>query len=94
MFDHEFGQTRDPGASAGSGRAARLWDALTRAAYGLDESRPVPPLDGRQLAQVIAQHAPERAYYIDVERAFAALAATCTTTTRPMPSRCAAVYPS
>jgi len=75
MFDHEYGQSGDPSGSAGGGaRAARRWEALTRVAYGLDEVRPVPPLDGRQLAQVIAQHAPERGYYAAVEQALASLA--------------------
>ena len=75
MFDHEFGETREPGAhTPAPSKSLRQWDALTRVAYGLDEARPVPPLDGRQLAQVIAQHAPERAWYAEVERAFAALA--------------------
>ena len=72
MFDHEFHQAGEPGAA--TSKAPRLWDAIARAAYELDDARPVPAVDGRQLAQVIAQHAPARAYYAEIERAFAALA--------------------
>lgn len=60
---------------ASPSKAPRLWDALTRAAYGIeDPDRPVPPVDGRQLAQVVAQHAPDRSYYGAIERALALLA--------------------
>lgn len=51
-------------------------EALSRAAYGIeDPTRPVPPVDGRQLAPVITQHPPERSYYVEIERALARLAA-------------------
>lgn len=76
MYDH-YGQNTEPDApNASPSQASRLWDDLTRAAYGIDDpTRPVPPVDGRQLAQVITQHPPERSYFVEIERGLARLAA-------------------
>lgn len=65
----------EPGWSASTVHApSRLWEALVRAAYEIGGEKPIPPVDGRQLAQVVERHEPEPAYDGAIAAALARLA--------------------
>jgi len=76
--DYEnYGHTGPARGSGGTGepQSPRLWESLARAGYGIaDPSRPVPPVDGRMLAEVLNGHAAEQAYHRSVAQAFVRLA--------------------
>lgn len=76
MYDQGLGHAHEPTHSASTpARLSRQWDALVRAASAIDDALPAPSRDGPELARIIAQYAPERAYYARIEQAFAQLVA-------------------
>lgn len=80
MDRHEFSEfhpespTGRPQPAGREPQTPRLWEAFVRAAYEIGGDKPVPPVDGRHVAQVVNGHALDSAYGVALAGPLAALA--------------------